>query len=95
MKFNTQQLTLLQTLEEKWEVWKKTNVCLFTQADKTKLDQVRAAFNLLPANIACHSCFVADFSVIMQAYDQQKQSGDTATQTAATGEPTTKAKRKK
>lgn len=94
MKFNTQQLAVLQTLEDKWIVWKSSQVSLFTLTDKTKLDEVRTALGLSPANISCHSCFIDDISQIMVAYDQQKQNGDTATQSEATGEPTKPRKKK-
>ena len=94
MKFNTQQLAVLQTLESKWTVWKNSQVSLFTLTDKTKLDEVRTAFGLSPANIACHSCFITDISEVMKVYDQQKQSSDSTTQSEATGGDTKPHKKK-
>lgn len=94
MIFNTQQLAVLKQLEDKWVVWKNSQVSLFTHTDKTKLDVVRKSMGLRPAEISCHACFINDISEIMKAYDQQKQSGDTTTQSEATGE-TTKPRKKK
>ncbi len=93
MIFNKQQLSTLQTLEEKWTVWNKTQVSLFTHSDKLKLDEVRATMGLQPCDIACYSCFIDDISAVMNIYDQQKQSDETPRQGEAKGS-TTRRKRK-
>ena len=86
--FTNQQLEVLQTLEEKWTVLSKTQVSLFTHSDKLKLDEVRKTMGLPPCQIACHSCFMEDIAVVMNAYDQQKQSDDTPPQQEAKGSTT-------
>lgn len=92
--FNNHQLELLQSLEQKWAVWNKTQVSLFTHSDKLKLDDARASMGLPPCDIACHSCFMDDITVVMNAYEQQKQSTDTTQQNEAKGSTTRRRKRK-
>ncbi len=90
--FTNQHLNILHSLETKWQVWKQSQVSLFTHEDKLRIDEVRAAMGLAPANINCHACFMEDIAVLMNAYEQQK-TGDSITQGEATG--TKKARRKK
>jgi len=90
--FTEQQLNILHTLDLKWQVWKQSQVSLFTHEDKLRIDEVRAAMGLAPANINCNACFMEDIAVIMNAYEQQK-TGDNIVQGEATG--TKRAKRKK
>jgi hypothetical protein len=74
--FNNYQLEVLQILADKWAMWEKTQVSLFTHEDNLRINELRAVLGLSPANNSCHSCFIDDISVLITAYKNELQTAE-------------------
>jgi hypothetical protein len=85
--FNNYQLQVLQILTDKWKIWEKTQVSLFTHEDKLRIDELRATMGLAPADASCNACFMDDISVLIKAYQNQLQTAENAAATDAENTP--------